>query len=104
MSIQSKKNLQRIDHYINEVNNHMKRVALYKDFKDLYKKVVPPLETVQKDLIDISKRQEQVQIITGKFDETISMCAQRSEIIEYSKELKKYCREQAFSEFKASAS
>jgi len=33
----------------------MKKVALYKDFKELYKKVIPALEIVQNEIYDISK-------------------------------------------------
>lgn len=40
------KNTKKQDDHILGINELMKKVALYKDFKDLYMKVVPALELV----------------------------------------------------------
>ena len=38
---------EKIEIYITEVNKTLKKVALYKDYKELYNLVVPALEMVQ---------------------------------------------------------
>lgn len=40
----------KIEIYIAEVNKTLKKVALYRDYKELYKKVVPCVEEVQEQM------------------------------------------------------
>lgn len=53
-------------------------------------------------MIDVSQKQEQNRLIIQQMDESISICAKKGEIVEYSQELKKYCRDRIFQDFKES--
>ena len=81
-----------IDAQVANLKAMMQTVALYKDFKDLYKKVVPPVSLIQEQLEKFSQEHEQNRAIIQAMDEKMESYALKHEIIQYSNELRHFAR------------
>lgn len=91
---------EKIEIYITEVNKTLKKVALYKDYKELYNLVVPALEMVQTQMHTVMKEHEQNKEIIRKNDETMLIFAKKHDIIEYAQELRLCAKQSDLDEFR----
>ena len=55
-----------------DITQHLKRFALYEDYKTLYDKVVPPLKVVQDIADDLKNDWLKTREIVEQFDEVIA--------------------------------
>ena len=78
----------------------MESLAPFKDLKALYKKVVPPLEQMQKNFTDVRKEWLQTKVMVEEFDRTICMKAQRQDVLDVDNKFRLYQKQEQFFEFK----
>lgn len=67
-------------------------------FRELYDKIVPPAQKIQIQMEDYMREHAQMKQIIHEFDATMSAYALKYEIVEYSKELRKYVKARPFEE------
>jgi hypothetical protein len=60
---------------VRETDALMKTVALYRDYKDLYMKVVPVVDMVTERMNIINKEHQQNKEIIAKLDSNLLLCA-----------------------------
>lgn len=79
-----------------------KRFACYEDYKELYKKVVPPTVMATDNCKQMSKEIAQFREILARLDKNMGERALKSEINAYATELRTKCKKDLFLNFKNS--
>lgn len=77
------------------------KCARLEEFTDLYEKIVPPADASQRQMEEFMREHTQMKEIIRRFDATLSTCALKHEIIEYSSELKGYTKMHEFENFRS---
>ena len=62
---------------LKEITDSLKHYAKYEDFKLLYGKVVPPVQLIEQEIIEINKNFEQVRHIVKHLDENLALKANK---------------------------
>ena len=67
------------------MNALMKQYCSYKDLKDLYGKVVLPVDQMQKNMHEFTKEHEQMKAVVCQYDQDLALKANKSSFFEVEK-------------------
>jgi hypothetical protein len=96
-------NMSKTTKSLQELQSTIKRLALYEDLQDLYKKFMPALKLLQDQFEIMSDGHKKNQEIIQGFDRQMGNFALKFEIMEYNKELKTFCKRIDYETFKETA-